>query len=116
MRKIAREWLTIAIGLAIVLMSVTSVYSQPLWDMAKHDKGVLALSVWFTAQNVDEFLSNPAGLDRAVNWCKQYGVTKVHLEAFGRGLYADRNTLVAAKARFQKEGIEVQSGVTTTKF
>jgi hypothetical protein len=84
--------------------------------MVKNEKGVLTLSAWVTAQDVNEYLSSTAGLNDAVNWCKQYGVTKVYLEAFGRGLYADRNLLVNAKNRFLKEGFEVQGGVTTTKF
>ncbi|MGO9107826.1 MAG: serine hydrolase domain-containing protein, partial [Thermoguttaceae bacterium] len=93
-----------------------SVRSPSLWQKARNEKQVLTLSGWFTAQNVRDLLSNPGGLDAAVNWCKENGVTKVYLEAFGRGLYADRKTLVDAKNRFLKEGLEVQSGVTTTKF
>lgn len=91
-------------------------YGQPLWDAAKNEKGVLTLSGWFTAQDVNDFLSGTTGLDSAVNWCKQHGVTKVYLEAFGRGLYADRKTLTEAKARFGKEGFEVGSGITPTNF
>ena len=91
-------------------------HSQPLWATAKNGKALLTLSAWFTAQDVRSFLSGSDGLDKAVNWCKQNGVTKVYLEAFGRGLYAERKTLVDAKSRFMKEGIEVQGGVTTSKF
>jgi hypothetical protein len=100
----------------LFLLKGTFVYSQPLWNTMKTQKGVLTLAAWFTAQEVDKYLSRPAGLDSAVNWCKQYGVTKVHLEAFGRGLYAGRETLIAARNRFLQEGIEVASGITTTKF
>lgn len=106
----------IGIGLMIVFMSLTSAYSQQLWNTMKNEKEVLKLSVWFTAQDVDKYLSNPEELDKAVNWCKQYGAMKVYLEAFGRGLYANRNTLVNARDRFKKEGFAVSSGVTTTKF
>jgi hypothetical protein len=84
--------------------------------MAQSNKTVLTLTGWFTAQDVDNLLSSTAGLDNATNWCKKYGLTKVHLEAFGRGLYADRRTLVDAKDRFLKEGFVVQGGVTTYKF
>src|ERR1017187_1892781 len=111
-----RNLLTIAIGIMFAFTSVTSVYSQDLWNMAKEDKATLALSIWFTAQNVRDSLSTTARLDSAVNWSKRYGVTKVYLEAFGRGLYADRKTLADAKARFLKEGFEVQGGVTTSQF
>lgn len=88
-------------------------FISPLWDMTKINKGVLKLSVWFRAQDVDQLLSTPPGLDKAVNWCKQHGVTKVYLEAYGRGLFANRKTLVNAKERFLKEALEVQGGVLT---
>jgi hypothetical protein len=92
--------------------------AQPhaFWNMAQDNKAVLTLTSWFTAQNVNKFLSSTAGLDDAINWCKKNGVTKVRLEAFGRGLYADRKTLAAAKNRFSKEGFVVQGGVTTYNF
>ncbi len=116
MRKIAGRIKAIGVVLSILFTGITSVYSQPLWNAMKTEKGVLTLAVWFTAQEVDQYLSRPAGLDSAINWCKQYGIAKVHLEAFGRGLYAKRETLIVARDRFVKEGIDVSSGVTTTKF
>ncbi len=84
--------------------------------MMKTNNDVLTLSVWFTAQNVDDLLSTATGLENAVHWCHQNGVTKVYLEAFGRGLYAARQTLGEAKTWFLNEGFAVSSGVTTTKF
>jgi hypothetical protein len=95
---------------------IHTVFSQPVWDAAKKNSGTLTLSGWFTAQDVNNLLNTPEGLDRAVSWCKRHGVTKVYLEAFGRGLYADRKNLLEGKSRFQSAGFEVQSGVTTTKF
>jgi hypothetical protein len=93
-----------------------AVHSQTLWTMANNKKTVLTLSGWFTAQDVDNLLSSPVGLDNAVNWCKENGITKIHLEAFGRGLYANRKNLTDAKKRFLKDGFVVQSGVTTVNF
>ncbi len=111
-----RKFRTIIIALAILLKGATAIYAQPLWNTMQSEKGILKLSVWFTAQEVDKYLSNAKGLDSAINWCRQYGITKVHLEAFGRGLYAKRETLVIARDRFRAAGFEVASGVTTTKF
>ncbi len=96
-------------------MTISST-SRELWDLAKRNKEVLTLSAWFTAQDVNNLLTDATGLEDAVNWCGQNGVTKVYLEAFGRGLYADRKILTEAKTRFVEEGFEVSSGVTTTKF
>jgi hypothetical protein len=90
--------------------------SHTLWSMAEANQRLLALTAWFTAQNVDKFLSSTAGINDAINWCRKYGVMKVRLEAFGRGLYANRTTLTAAKGRFLAEGFAVQGGVTTYNF
>ncbi|MDQ2719796.1 MAG: hypothetical protein M3Z26_08585 [Bacteroidota bacterium] len=88
-------------------------FKSPLWDLTKLNKEVLKLSVWFRAQDAEELLSTRSGLDKAISWCKQHGATKVYLEAYGRGLYANRNILVNAKEKFLKEGLEVQGGVLT---
>src|SRR5665648_497416 len=108
MSAILKKMKAIYLILVIVLMTVISVHSQSLWDQMQNQKDVLTLSVWFTAQDVDDLLSTPAGLDKAVSWCKEHGATKVYLEAFGRGLNA--------KDKFLKAGLEVQSGITTTRF
>ena len=101
---------------AIVVMNVTSVYSQTLWDQAKKNKDVLTVTTLFTAQNVRDFLSDADGLNNAVNWCKQTGITKVYIESFRGGYYADRGTLVSAKNRFMNEGFKVSGCVTTTRL
>jgi hypothetical protein len=116
MRKIVFQLKATVVVLMLLFTSINSVYSQTVWNTMKNENKVLKLSIWFTAQEVDKYLSTPDGLNDAVNWCKKYGATKIHLEAFGRGLYAKRETLIAARDRFRKEGIEVASGVTTTKF
>ena len=98
---------------AIVVMSVTSVYSQTLWDQAQENKDVLTVTTLFTAQNVRDFLTDAEGLYNAVNWCKQTGITKVYIESFRGGYYADRSTLVSAKNLFMNEGLKVSGCVTT---
>ena len=96
-------------------MSVTSLFSQSLWNTAKSNKDVLTVSTLFIAEDVKEYLSTPAGLDNAVNWCKQTGITKVFIESFRGGYYADRNAMIKARDRFLKEGFEVAGCVTTVK-
>jgi hypothetical protein len=88
-------------------------FISPLLDKTANNNDVLKLSVWFTSQDVDKYLSNEASLKDTINWCKQYGVTKVNFEAYGRGVYANRNTLLNAKVSFLKEGFEVAGGVLT---
>jgi hypothetical protein len=88
-------------------MSREETSAQSLWDLAQKSKDLLTLAVWFTAQDVNEFLSNDDGMKDAISWCKQNGGTKVSLEAFGRGSYADRQTLLGAKTRFLREGLPI---------
>jgi hypothetical protein len=70
----------------------------------------------FPAQDVRAYLSTDDGLNNAVNWCKQSGITKVYIESFRGGYYADRETLKRTKDRFLKEGFKVSGCVTTTNF
>jgi hypothetical protein len=103
----------IVVGLAIACLTFASGSSQSLWDTAKKNKDVLTISTLFIAQDVRDFLSSDAGLDNAVSWCKQSGITRVFIESFRDGYYADRETMIRAKNRFLKEGIDVAGCVTT---
>ena len=105
MGKITGKTFRIGIALSILWLSVTSLIAQPLWDIARKNKDVLTISTLFIAQDVRDFLSSPTGLDNAVNWCKQTGITRVFIESFRDGYYADREALIHAKERFLKEGI-----------
>jgi hypothetical protein len=107
-----KKMITIGMGSAIVYLSIAAAYSQSLWDTAKANKDVLAISTLFTAQDVREYLSGSAGLDNAVTWCKQTGITRVFIETFRGGYYADREVMVRARDRFTKEGIQVAGCVT----
>ncbi len=85
-----------------------------LWRLAQQQSHVHRFATLFTAHDVQERLATPEGLDEAVRWCKEAGITHVFLEVFRSRVWADRDTLVRAKKRFQKEGFVVGGGVTTT--
>jgi hypothetical protein len=68
----------------------------------------------FTAQDVRDHLSTPAGREQALDFCRRMGVTKVYVEAFRDGYQADAATLEAARDFFRKAGLEVSGAVTTT--
>jgi len=74
----------------------------PLWELACASQGTHRFSTLFTAQDVRERLSSDAGLDRAVQWCKDTGVTKVYVEEFRDGYQPEKATLLKAKQRFEK--------------
>ncbi len=99
--------------LALICPSQTS---QSLWDLANENKDLLRISTLFTAQNVRAYLSTDEGINNAIAWCKETGVTHVFIETY-RGRYtAERKVLQRAKSRFSAAGFEVSGCVTTTKI
>ena len=108
--------LTWGFGLIIYCLNITSVYSQILWDMAKNNKDFLTVATLFTAQDIRDHLSSAKGIDNALIWCKQTGITKVYLESFRHGYFLDNDLLIGAKTRFLNEGFEVSGCVTPTRF
>jgi len=114
--KIMRKLSRIGIALSIIVINITFVYSQSLWDTAKKNNDVLTITTLFTAQNVRDYLSTTDNLNAAINWCKQTGITKVYIETFRGGYYAERETLTNAKKRFLNEGFEVSGCVTPTRM
>ena len=86
-----------------------------LWELANNKKDVLRFSTLFTAQNVRDLLSDQAGLDEAIQWCKQTAVTHVYVETFRNKYTAERSALERAKAAFEDAGIDVSGCVTPTQ-
>lgn len=92
----------------------SSVWGQSLWEQANANKNTLRISTLFTAQDVRGHLSNEVGLEKAIDWCKQTGVTRVFVESFRDGYTAERSALELAQKRFLEAGIEVSGCVTPT--
>jgi hypothetical protein len=101
---------------AAIFITSTALQSkaQPLWDLAKENRGLLKISTLFAAQNVRDYLSSGSGINDAIDWCKKTGVTHVFIETYRDRYTAQREALENAKARFQAEGFEVSGCVTTT--
>jgi len=102
----------VAILSAIAIMLFSSSFSQPLWDIANKNKDVLRISTLFTAQDCRDKINTPEGLDAAVKWCKETGLTRVFIETFRGAYYAEKETLIKARDRFLKEGFDVAGCVT----
>ncbi|MCF7668786.1 MAG: hypothetical protein K9N48_03310 [Verrucomicrobia bacterium] len=85
-----------------------------LWDLANKQKQVHQYSTLFTAHNVREYLSSESGIEEAIEWCKNTGVTKVYLETFRSDYTAREADLKRAKQMFLDAGFEVSGCVTTT--
>ena len=101
-------------GLLVLVMGVTC-QAQSLWDLANQKKDLLRISTLFPAQNVRDHFSSEEGLAKAVQWCKQTGVTHVFVETFRDGYTADRAVLERARDKFKAEGFDVSGCVTPTK-
>jgi len=87
---------------------------RSLWQLAHDNKDLLRVSTLFTAQQVNEYLSDDTGIDDAIRWCRNTGVTRVFIETFRSGYQARREVLENARERFSKAGFEVSGCVTTT--
>lgn len=87
----------------------------PLWDLARQKQGVHRFSTLITAQQVRDHLASREGIEAAIRWCRQTGVTKVYIESFRDGYQASAEVLEAARDRFRREGFEVSGCVTTTR-
>ncbi|MBN1361063.1 MAG: hypothetical protein JW993_10740 [Sedimentisphaerales bacterium] len=107
-----RRHLVIALLCAILIAS--SAQAQDLWDLANRNKEVLRIATLFTAQDVRGRLSNDEGIDSAIAWCKQTGVTHAFIESFRDGYTAQRQALEHARDRFRSAGFDVSGCVTTT--
>jgi hypothetical protein len=70
----------------------------------------------FTAQDVRDHLSTPAGREQALGFCRRMGITKVYIEVFRDGYQADAATLKASRDYFRNAGLQVSGCVTTTKL
>ena len=114
MTRPGRQGYAIAAGL-FVLLAASMCQSQPLWDLANQNKGLLRIATLFTAQNVRDHLSGGEGINRAIQWCKKTGVTHVFIETFRDNYTAERKVLEHARSRFEDEGFEVSGCVTTTR-
>jgi hypothetical protein len=87
-----------------------------MWETAKGNRDVLTVSTLLTAQDVRDRLSSQEGITQAVQWCKQTGVTRVFVESYRDGYWADRKTLETARDSLRAAGLQVSGCVTTTQM
>ena len=100
----------------ILAAAVRADDSQPLWNLARANANTHAFSTLFTAHDVKNHLSTNAGIEKAIEWCKQTAITKVYIESFRDGYTAEHSALEQARDRFRKEGFAVSGCVTPTSI
>jgi len=103
----------VIVGFSILLVG-SNTWGQSLWELAQANKDTLRISTLLDAQDVRNRLSDDAGIDKAIVWCKNTGVTRVFLESYRDGYTAERPTIEHARNRFRDAGIEVSGCVTPT--
>ncbi len=97
--------------------AATAVAANPeLWDLARERQAIHRFSTLFTAHNVRDHLSSDKGIDDAIAWCKETGVTKVYLETYRSNYTARADALSHARDRFRDALFEVSGCVTTTNI
>ena len=85
-----------------------------LWQSARAKQHIHRFSTLITAQQVRDHLATDGGIDAAIDWCTNMGVTKVYIETFRSDYLAPRENLQRAKQRFLAAGFDVSGCVTTT--
>ena len=109
-RTILASWVA-----AVALVGRGVADDEPtLWRLAKQKHATHRFSTLITAHQVRDLVSTDAGIDAAIQWCRQTAVTKVYIESFRSGYQASRDALEHARDRFRAAGFEVSGCVTTT--
>ncbi|MBZ0256435.1 hypothetical protein K8I31_10250 [bacterium] len=98
----------------LALFTCFTAFSANLWELAKANQDVHRYSTIFIASVVRDQLGNEDGLQKAIDFCKQTGITRVFIETFRDGYTAERKTLEHARDRFRDAGIEASGCVTPT--
>ena len=112
MIMISRMTLLLGVG----LLSFCTTPTEPVDDVlsvAKNRLDDLRLSVFITAQAVDQLLSTPAGRREALSILRANGITKVYVEVYRGGLVVSTDLLKTVADFFQKNDFEVAGAIAT---
>lgn len=86
---------------------------QDQFSYALSRKNDLKLSVYITAQAVDQLLSNEAGRREALSLLKANGITSVYIEVYRSGTVVPNELLKSVTSFFKTNGFEVIGGIAT---
>jgi len=102
----------------ILIFSLLTSCNSPktLWDLANENRDVLVISTIFPAQDVRDHLSTDENINKAIEWCKNVGITRVFIEGYRGGYTVERQILEHAREIFEAAGIEASGGITTTRI
>ena len=93
------------------LLILTLVY---LNTIVAHDQKSLELQTYAPASQVMQRFATQQGLEHALAIFQDIGIQKIYLETVRHSVKPDETVLVRARDFFEKHGVEVAGGVTTT--
>jgi len=111
-----RSFLSVIIFMSFLLLPTTTVSSDEskLSFLAKIYENTFQFSTLITAQTVRDEFSTDEGVDRAIQWCRKTGVSRVFIETYRNGYMAKEEDLKRGRDAFKKAGFITDGCVTTT--
>ncbi|MDZ4708594.1 MAG: hypothetical protein SH818_09375 [Saprospiraceae bacterium] len=105
-------------SLSLLLLSILSCNpntkpSDDVFSYALSRKNDLKLSIYITAQAVDQLLSTEAGRREALSLLKANGITSVYVEVYRSGMVVPNELLKSVSTFFKTNGFEVIGGIAT---
>ena len=100
--------------------SLAMVHPEPpsadLWKLAQANARLLRISTLIDAHQVTRLCGTDAGVQRAVAWCKDHGITHVYVESYRDGHEPSEADLVRTRDAFRRAGFLVSGCITPTRI
>ncbi len=104
-------WLILLISSLSIAQSYKKVDDQ--FKYAKSRENDLKLSIYITAQAVNNLLAYEAGMREAISLFRANGATKAYIEVYRGGLVIEKPLLEKVRDKLLANGIEVVGGIAT---
>jgi len=96
-----------------VIISQLSVQGDDIYSYAQSRSQDLRMSVYITAHDVVQNLSDDTGRREAISLMRSHGMSKAFLEFYRGGLVVDKALLETNRVFFEKNGIRAVGGIAT---
>lgn len=87
--------------------------SDDIRDLAVERKQDLRLSIYITAQTVEQMFTKETGLEKVVSLLHENGITTVYLEVYRSGLVISPDVISSSVSFLEENGFEVAGGICT---
>ncbi|MFA5819188.1 MAG: hypothetical protein WC854_07905 [Bacteroidales bacterium] len=87
--------------------------SDDIWNFAVAKKSDLRLSVYVTAQTVEQMFTTETGRREVVSLLRCNGITKVYMEVYRSGLVISLKVISRSVSFLKENGFEVVGGIAT---